>query len=161
MFCVALMRPGISEAAKQGDFYHTAGLGFVRACVGHEDGTSHLVLQGLCRVHLHRLIQEHPFRIAEISELPSPLEPSAQIETLEASLRAACDSLIPGDGLEQRKFAEQIEQIGDAGILCDIVAHTFLRDPYRQQQVLEQLDIESRLRTALKHLQEERKSDLP
>jgi Lon protease-like protein len=159
MFCIALLKPGISDAAKLGDFYHTAGLGLVRACVGHEDGTSHLVLQGLCRVNLRRFVQEQPFRIAQLSELPSSTTATATTQELEASLRTICESLIPGDGMEQRKFAEQIEQISDAGILCDVVAHTFLRNPYRQQEVLEQLDTETRLRMALKHLREERQSD--
>src|SRR5882757_9451652 len=50
MFCIASMKLGISEARTTDDFHHIVGLGLVRACVGHDDGTSHLILQGLARM---------------------------------------------------------------------------------------------------------------
>src|SRR2546422_6295726 len=50
MFCVALIKPHCAEWQSAADFFHTAGVGLIRACVEREDGTSNLILQGLERV---------------------------------------------------------------------------------------------------------------
>ena len=90
MFCMAPMKPHMTEAASVEDFYHTVGLGLVRACISHENGTSHLVLQGIIRVRLTSFVQQEPFRMAEIRELPSqPVERSA-VEPLIANLLEFC-----------------------------------------------------------------------
>src|SRR5437867_1685310 len=84
MFCIAPMKPGISEARSPEDFHHIVGLGLVRACVGHEDGTSHLALQGLARVKITGFLQETPFRIAELRELRSQPVDASEGEELAA-----------------------------------------------------------------------------
>ena len=48
-FCVAMKKPGEADSAAL-NFMAIGGLGLVRACVGVEDGTSNLILQGLVRV---------------------------------------------------------------------------------------------------------------
>src|SRR5438132_1213313 len=52
MFSVAMQRPGnIRESPSP-----VAGLGLIRVSVGHRDGTSHLILQGIARVDLEQTI---------------------------------------------------------------------------------------------------------
>src|SRR5207248_4718611 len=53
MFCVALVKPPRAEWKSTGDFFHIAGVGLIRACVGSGNGTSNLILQGLRRVRFH------------------------------------------------------------------------------------------------------------
>ena len=48
MFSVAMQKPG----SKRESPLTVAGLGLIRVSVGHRDGTSHLILQGLARVEL-------------------------------------------------------------------------------------------------------------
>src|SRR6202790_2833716 len=50
MFSVALINPECGEWESSSDFFHVAGVGLIRACVGRADGTSNLILQGLDRV---------------------------------------------------------------------------------------------------------------
>ena len=90
MFCVALMKPGLTEARTPDDFHHTVGLGLVRACVGHEDGTSHLILQGLVRVAFTGFVQISPFPIAEIRELPIASAKADEAATLSAIVLELC-----------------------------------------------------------------------
>ena len=90
MFCIALMKPGVEEAKSGDDFHHVAGLGLVRACVQHPDGTSHLVLQGLARVRLTDFIQEKPFRIAELREIESRPASADEGEKLSAQVLEIC-----------------------------------------------------------------------
>ena len=60
MFSVAMQRPGSTREAPS----PVAGLGLIRVSVGHRDGTSHLILQGIARVELEqavRLSERAPF----------------------------------------------------------------------------------------------------
>src|ERR1700704_3796789 len=71
MFCVALVKPERVHWKSTGDFFHTAGVGLIRACVGRGDGTSDLILQGLRRVHFSTFEQSAPFPIARIEAIES------------------------------------------------------------------------------------------
>jgi Lon protease-like protein len=154
MFCVAMMKAEVMDANSLDDFHHTAGIGLVRACVAHEDGTSNLVLQGLARVDLRSFVQEKPFRIAEIRELRPASGDPAEVARLCDELRKRCSGIVPSDPEVQEKLGGQLGQITDPAVLGDLVAHTFLRDPLRQQEVLEERDLARRLGTVLRHLEE-------
>ena len=145
----------MTDATGPETFFPIAGLGLLRACVGHPDGSSHLVLQGLARVHLRGFVQEQPFRIAELGALPIVPARGEEVEAMAAQVRRTCAKLLPGDTDDRHKLREQIAQITEPGVLCDVVAHTFLRDPYRQQEVMELLDVHARLETVLRYLREE------
>ena len=152
MFCIAPMKPGVSEARTTDDFHHTVGLGLVRACVGREDGTSHLMLQGLARVRLTGFVQDTPFRIAELRELRSePAEP-LESELLTAKLLEVCVQLRASGVSVPEVLDKQLAQIEDASVLGDLVAHTFLREARHRQDVLEELRVGERLRLLIRHL---------
>ncbi|MHA3773717.1 LON peptidase substrate-binding domain-containing protein [Verrucomicrobiota bacterium sgz303538] len=155
MFCIAQPRPGVEEPEGPEDFCDVSGLGLVRACVGNGDGTSHLVLQGLARVRFRGIVQERPFRVAQIQELRPQSTDSIETEPLMAQLLQLCAEA-PSSGPEDReKFEEQLGKISDPGVLCDIVAHTFLREPFHRQAVLDTLDVSQRLRLVTKFLRAE------
>ncbi len=155
MFCIAQPRPGIEEPEGPEDFCDVAGLGLVRVCVGREDGTSHLVLQGLARVRFRGFVQERPFRVAQIQELNSlPADP-VDVGPLVAALREACAKAPIGGPEEREKFEEQLNKIDDPGMLSDVVAHTFLRDPEHRQHALDCLDVETRLQMVTAYLRGE------
>src|ERR1043165_5691547 len=68
MFSVAMQKPGrVRETPCR-----VAGLGLIRVSVGHDDGTSHLILQGLARVELLRTVQTKPYRVVRIRTLARP-----------------------------------------------------------------------------------------
>src|SRR3974377_1029885 len=68
MFSVAMQRPGNSRETPA----PVAGLGLIRVSVGHRDGTSHLILQGLARVELEQTVRYKPYRIQRIRPLQAP-----------------------------------------------------------------------------------------
>src|SRR6266850_5088781 len=73
MFSVAMQKPGRSRETP----CVVAGLGLIRVSVDHEDGTSHLILQGLTRVELGDPVQRKPYRIHTIRPLQA--EPTDSI----------------------------------------------------------------------------------
>jgi len=155
MFCIALMKPNTTEARSVDDFHHVAGLGMIRACVGHEDGTSHLVLQGVTRVEFTEFVQEKPFRMAKLREMPSEPASSEEGEVLSAQVLEFCAHYQAKGALIPETLDQQLANVDDPAVLCDIVAHTFVRDPARRQTVLEERSVADRLRALIRHLEEE------
>src|SRR5512140_1271838 len=65
MFSVAMQKPGSARESPT----PVAGLGLIRVSVGHRNGTSHLILQGLARVELEEAVRYRPYRIHRIRPL--------------------------------------------------------------------------------------------
>ena len=156
MFCPALIRPDRSEWHSAGDFHDVATVGLIRACVGRGDGTSNLILQGLQRVRFVGFRQEHPFPIAKIERLDSiALNSRAETEALGRRVLELYNQF-KGKG---RQFPEKVDQylsdLRDPEMLADLMAATFISDPSRRQQLLEQLSVQQRLRMVIRYLNDE------
>jgi Lon protease-like protein len=145
MFCIASMKPGITEAHSTDDFHHVVGLGLVRACVGRDDGTSHLVLQGLARMRIVGFLQDAPFRIAEIRELTSVSPPPDQRTALATRLHDLCAHFFSGTSKLPAGLDEQLEQVSDPSVLCDVLAHACINEPEVRQAIFEELDVVHRV----------------
>src|SRR5687768_9813149 len=76
MFSVAMQKPGRTRETP----CPVAGLGLIRVSVGHNDGTSHLILQGLTRVKLQETVQTKPYRVQAIRALQAKKNDSVMIE---------------------------------------------------------------------------------
>ena len=51
--------------------HRIATVGIIRACQENDNGTSNLLLQGLCRVEITEIIQDEPYRKIRIRALAS------------------------------------------------------------------------------------------
>ena len=148
MFCVAPMKPGIDEATRPEDFFHVAGCGLVRACVGKEDGTSNLILQGLARVRFTGFTQEKPFRVARVEAIPSEEGNLVETEALGAKVLELCEQF-KARGVQ---LPNQMIQLADLDMLADLVAHTFIGNPFQRQRLMEEPFVPARLRLLIKYL---------
>ena len=155
MFCVALLKRQRSDWRTMDDFHHVATVGLIRACVGRGDGTSNLILQGLQRVRLIAFPQEAPFPIAEIEPLESLVPSGAETQALGRRVLELYNQF-KGNG---RQFPEKVDRyladLRDPEMLADLMAATFISDPFRRQELLEQLSIQHRLRLVIRYLSEE------
>ena len=156
MFCVALIKPQRSEWRTVNDFHHVATVGLIRACVGRADGTSNLILQGLHRVRFTGFPQEHSFPIAEIEPLLSlPADPPVEAEALATRVLDYYEKF-KGDGRQfPAKVDEYLSDLSDPEMLADLMAATFVSDPMRRQQLLEELSVKRRLRLVIDYLRDE------
>ena len=155
MFCVPLVKSQRAPWESPDDFFHIAGLGLIRACVGRPDGTSNLILQGLQRVCLAGFEQSASFPMARIEPLESKATSSAETDALGAKVL----ELYARFKESGRQFPEKVDQylshLNNTEMLADLMAATFINDPLRRQQVLEELAVNQRLRLVIQYLREE------
>jgi Lon protease-like protein len=155
MFSVALIQPQRSQWKSTDDFFHVAGLGLIRACVGRGDGTSNLILQGLRRVRFVEFEQSVPFPVARIEPLESESTASVETEALGAKVIELYSKLKTAARQLPEKVDQYLEHLSDMEMLADLMAATFINDPFRRQQLLEELSLNRRLRLLIQYLREE------
>jgi hypothetical protein len=63
-----------------------AGLGLIRASVGNQDGTSHLILQGISRIELAETVRYKPYRVQRIRPLNTTGTESVAVDALAAKV---------------------------------------------------------------------------
>jgi Lon protease-like protein len=155
MFAVALLKPHRTQWSSPDDFFQVAGVGLIRACVGRGDGTSNLILQGLQRVRFTGFDQCAPFPISRVEPLKSASTPSVETDALGAKVLELY-SRLKDDGRQlPEKVDEYLSRLGDTEMLADLMAATFISDPFRRQEVLEELSVNQRLRVIIQYLREE------
>src|SRR5204863_8462809 len=82
MFAIAMQKPGRTRESP----CQVAGLGLIRVSVDHQDGTSHLILQGLTRVELRQTVQYKPYRVQCIRPLQAARNDSVMVDALLAKV---------------------------------------------------------------------------
>ena len=146
-------------AASQGRFeppHRVACIGLVRACQENGNGTSNLLLQGLCRVAIEAIVGDEPYRRIRIRALVS--EPGADPGE-NARLRAELSRLIklklklsPG---APEGMTDLLGSVEDPEVFADIAAFTLCDDAPVKQRLLETLDVNRRLLLLLKVVRSE------
>lgn len=168
-FCLAMQRPGaVRESPSQ-----IAGLGVIRASVLNGNGTSNLILQGLTRVKLGKIVQTKPYRMHLIEPVETSPNSNGALDSLvertldlvDARLRLGCQ--VPLEVFHQLAggasgAATSVEQciralrgISDPGTMADLVTTLLLSEPDERQIILENVELESRLTFLVKFLTSE------
>jgi Lon protease-like protein len=169
MFSVAMQRPNTTRETPLA----VAGLGLIRVSVGHKDGTSHLILQGLARVELEAMVQLKPYRVARVRPITTPPCDGAAVDTLLARVRELLREWLelgkspPFPFLSQSGQAAGATKIPPEEVLgylntikspeqaADLISCAVLSDAAERQAILEAADMETRLRRLTNYLLEE------
>jgi ATP-dependent Lon protease len=166
MFSVAMQKPGVGRESPS----PVAGLGLIRVSVGHRDGTSHLILQGLARVELEETVRYKPYRIQRIRPLETPPCDNVKVDALVAKVRELLEERIdlglpfPAMSAGQseptqapppippKQILTYLDSINDPEQAADLVSCAVLPGAAERQSILETVDVEARLRRLIHFL---------
>ena len=123
-----------------------ASVGIVRACQKGDNDTSNVLLQGICRVEIKRIICEEPYRIIAIQPVTTTAGTHlAELEILRQevmrllSLRRRLGTPAP------KGMTQFLESIDDIDTFADIAVFNLCEDSAIKQQLLETLETRRRL----------------
>jgi len=167
MFSVAMQRPGTTRESPS----PVAGLGLIRVSVGHRDGTSHLILQGITRVELTETVRYKPYRVQRIRPLTTPPCDNVRVDALVSKVRELLEERIhlglpfpfpvmgPGQSeakgnspFSSKEILNYLDSITDPEQAADLVSCAVLPGASERQAILETVDVEARLRRLVKFL---------
>jgi Lon protease-like protein len=168
MFAIALRRPGRKFETPS----EVAGLGLIRACVRHKNGTSHLILEGLARVKLGKAGRYRPYRVHRIEPMGTILSEGVMVDALTTKVRELVrervelgrehtkhlppDAMTPADkarALEWlEKFSRDVASVNAPDQLADLVSCAFLTNALARQAILEAVELGPRLKRLIHFL---------
>ncbi len=155
MLCIALVKPERQQWRTSTDFFSVSTVGLIRACIGRSDGTSDLILQGIRRVKFSDFEQEAPFPIARIKPLKTRAKPTVETDALATKVVELYTRLKSRERALPEKIDRYLGEMSDPEMLADLIASTFVSGATRRQQLLEELDLNNRLRLLIQYLREE------
>jgi ATP-dependent Lon protease len=168
MLCVAMRRPGSARETP----LPMAGLGVIRVAVRHDDGTSHLILQGVARVQLGRVVRYRPYRLQSFRSLSTPPCDSVAADALLAKVRellqvrfelglpfpfsflspTTSDVESQPSPFSAKEVLGYLDSISQPEKAADLVSCAVLKGARERQAILEAVDVETRLRRLIEFL---------
>src|SRR6185503_15261111 len=169
MFSVAMQKPGRTRETP----CPVAGLGLIRVSVDHQDGTSHLILQGITRVELRETVQYKPYRVHTIRPLPTEPADNGAVDALVEKVHELVErrlKLQPAPlpfplpkkaknksnagalPFSMKEILEYLSALPDAAQVADLVSCALLPDAQERQAILETVEIEPRLKRLIRFL---------
>ncbi|MDG2167967.1 MAG: LON peptidase substrate-binding domain-containing protein [Opitutales bacterium] len=154
MFAVAGIDPAQVDNFPIPEPAHSvATIGLIRGCKTQEDGTSHLILEGLSRIRLDELFEDKPYREAAITPLKSAVEADElELSELRDELLEVVKAFVEEDSEVPTELLQFVEKMKDPEDFVDLVAYTFAPDPVLKQHVLETLKVEARFEILIEAL---------
>jgi len=133
-----------NEAAEP--LHHIASVGIIRACQKDENDTSNLLLQGLCRVQVKKIVREDPYRVVSVQPITTVAGTHhAELEVLRLevmrllNVRRRLGTPVP------KGMTQFLESIDDIDTFADIAAFNLCENNAIKQQLLETLETRRRL----------------
>lgn len=147
LFAIAGLDPKKAAQAGQNEPpYRIASLGIVRACQKNDNGTSNLLIQGLCRVEIMEILADAPYRRVRIRALASEAGASPEEnEQLRKQLARLLNVKLKLAANEAAEMATFLKSVHDPEAFVDIAAFSLCENSTLKQRLLETLDVHDRL----------------
>jgi ATP-dependent Lon protease len=139
-------RSSEEDATTAEDLYEVGTSAAIHKMIRVPDGTLRILVQGLRRVRLARLVQADPYLVGEFEDLPDVLGREKEIDALARnveSLFSQIIALVPYLPDELQLAAANAE---DPSTLANLIATTMRLKTAEKQELLEEPDVEARLR---------------
>jgi len=110
------------------------------------DGNQSIIVHGLTRLRLLGLEQTEPFATGRIEVLEDVTTPGPALDALVASVRQQANRVIELSPSTPDEAAQVLNSITNPSALADFLAANLQAETAEKQRVLEELDVEKRLR---------------
>jgi hypothetical protein len=124
-----------------------AGVGRIVRCERLPSGRFNILLRGECRVRIEReLPADTLYRMALAQRLADVGAERPDVAELSRTVKERCLEILAAVGRGRSEMRESLDSMSSPGELCDQVASAMLPSAGVRQALLEELDIERRLR---------------
>ncbi|MEN3939991.1 LON peptidase substrate-binding domain-containing protein [Prosthecobacter sp. SYSU 5D2] len=142
MFCIGTR---VRNADDRYEILPVSTAGLIRACKKQDDGTSHVMLQGIRRIRFNDYKQEKPFVMANIEPMPTVIETeTGYINELKDRALDLLPDANSCAGEAMRNLRTALLKIECPDLVCDILAYHFIRRAPAQQSLLVEPVLEKR-----------------
>jgi ATP-dependent Lon protease len=134
------------EAQIENDIYTVGTAAQIHKMIRVPDGTLRILVQGTERVRLVRLVQQDPYLVGEFEELPDVIGREKEIEALARNVEALFSRIIGLVPYLPDELQLAAANADDPSSLANLIATTMRLKAPAKQELLEESDVEARLR---------------
>jgi Lon protease-like protein len=148
------LKPGYDgDYAGRPPVHEVAGLGRIVKCERLATGRFNILLKGEVRVRIEReLPSDTLYRLVQSVELRDAGAERDTVPPLLDAVKRACRRILEAVRRATPEMEETLATAAAPGVLCDQVASAVIPSPAVRQALLEELDVERRLRRLLAEL---------
>jgi ATP-dependent Lon protease len=142
---VASRKPELEQPGPD-DLYRVGVVGAVARMVKVPDGTLRILVQGGQRVQIDRWVQETPYLVAEISELPDNIVESPELTALSRNVQETFSRIVDQVPYLPEELQYALANIEDPSALSHLIAGSLRMKSDEKQELLQETDVLKRLR---------------
>ncbi|MBY5268466.1 endopeptidase La [Spiribacter salinus] len=146
---VLLQRDSSVEEPGPDDLYDVGCVGGVMRFVSGREGHHHLVLQGVERFRVKEFLEDYPFPVGRVERIEEVQPAGPAIDASMLALREKALEALELLPQVPQELAGALSSIEQPGVLADSVAGYLDLGSAERQELLETLDIETRLERVL------------
>jgi ATP-dependent Lon protease len=143
---VVTQRNSDVEDPKLEDLYPVGTASMILKLFKLPDGNQSIIVHGLARFRILEVEKTEPFITARIEILEDKLTPGPSLDALLASVRQQANRVIELSPNVPDEAMQALNSITSPSALADFLASNLQADIAEQQRMLEELDVEQRLR---------------
>ena len=128
------------------DLYRVGTVAVVHKMIKVPDGTLRILVQGVQRVRLVKPVQDEPYLVAELEDLPEIVPDSPEVEALTRTVQQQFARIIGMTPYLPEELQLAAANVDDPTALTHLIASTLRLKTEERQALLETADVEERLR---------------
>ncbi|HET6944059.1 MAG TPA: LON peptidase substrate-binding domain-containing protein, partial [Gaiellaceae bacterium] len=146
LLALVTVRNEESDAPGWDDLYEVGTAALVHKMIRVPDGSLRILAQGLRRIRRGRPVMDDPYLIGEFVELPDEGGESREVEALTRNVQSLFARVIGMVAYLPEELQIAAANAEDASTLCHLVASTLRLKTEEKQRLLEETNVEQRLR---------------
>ena len=155
MLALLTTRDSDNEQPGFKDLYEVGTAAVIHKMIRVPDGTLRILVQGLRRIRLDEPVQVEPYLVGRFVEVPDLLEETREVEALTRNVQALFARIIALVPYLPEELELAAANVDDPSALCHLVASTLRLKTEEKQELLEEVNVEQRLRLVSRILNRE------
>jgi ATP-dependent Lon protease len=133
------------EAPGPEDLHEVGVVGVIARMLKVPDGTLRILVQGAQRARITHWVRSEPYLVAEVTELPDVVEPSAELTALVRNVQDTFTRIVEQVPYLPEELQLAVANIEDPGALSNLIAGALRLPAEEKQALLEETDVRARL----------------
>jgi len=146
MLALVTVRDGEIELPGWDDLYEVGTAAIIHKLIRVPDGTLRVLVQGLHRIRAKECVQADPYLVGEFEAVPDVTAESTQVEALTRNVQGLFARIIALVPYLPEELEIAAANVDNPSALCHLVASTLRLKTEEKQALLEEEDVEARLR---------------
>ena len=148
LLALVTSRDSTVEEPDWNGIYRVGTLALVHKMIRVPDGSLRILVQGLDRIRVKHEMDVDPYLLGEFDSLPDVLDETPEVEALTRNVQGLFARIIGLAPYLPEELQLAAANVDDPSALCHLVASTLRTiKTEERQEILEEIDVEQRLRT--------------